>query len=253
MALFKDMAVALRRVDYSETSQVLVVFTREHGKQRLIAKGIKRGTKKRVATGVDLLESGELVWSRREGSDATLGTLTEWRQENAFTGLRSDLARLYGGQYAVEIVSLLTEEGDPHPATYAGLIETLAALCTTNETLDCVVSFQIGLLDEVGLLPSLTECMNCRRPRTGGMGQYLSSGLGGLVCRDCEPAIVEKRRLDEAAIVGLTGGGWTPAGRLGAFDVLDYHIRCIVGRETRLASFVVATSRTQLDPPSTPH
>ena len=35
MSLFKDAAVALRRFEYSETSQILVFFTRAHGKQRL--------------------------------------------------------------------------------------------------------------------------------------------------------------------------------------------------------------------------
>ena len=55
MPLVKDEAIVLRRLDSSESSQVLVFFTREHGPQRLIAKGIKRGTKQRFATGIDLL------------------------------------------------------------------------------------------------------------------------------------------------------------------------------------------------------
>ena len=70
MAAVKDQAIVLRRLDYSETSQVLVFLTREHGLQRLIAKGIKRSTKKKYATGIDLLERGRLVFlisARGEG------------------------------------------------------------------------------------------------------------------------------------------------------------------------------------------
>ncbi len=37
MASVKDVAIVLRRLDYSETSQVLAMLTREHGQQRLIA------------------------------------------------------------------------------------------------------------------------------------------------------------------------------------------------------------------------
>ena len=37
MPLIQDQAVVLRRLDYSETSQVLVLFTRDHGKVRAIA------------------------------------------------------------------------------------------------------------------------------------------------------------------------------------------------------------------------
>ena len=47
-----DQAIVLGRLDYSETSQVHVLFAREHGKVRAIAKGIKRGTKKRFAAAV---------------------------------------------------------------------------------------------------------------------------------------------------------------------------------------------------------
>src|SRR5438477_8405757 len=98
MALLKDDAIVLRRLDYSETSQVLLVFCRELGPQRLIAKGIKRGTKTRVAVGVDLLEFGTVVFSRRAGSDAQLAIMTEWRQADTFAHLRRNLLRLYATQ-----------------------------------------------------------------------------------------------------------------------------------------------------------
>ena len=98
MPAIKDEAITLRRLDYSETSQVLVFLTREHGCRRLIAKGIKRGTRQRFATGIDLLERGQIMFISKSQSDASLGTLTEWRQLDAYMGLRGDLRRLYSGQ-----------------------------------------------------------------------------------------------------------------------------------------------------------
>jgi DNA repair protein RecO (recombination protein O) len=243
MDLHKDSAVVLRRLDYSETSQILVVFTRGHGKQRLIAKGIKRSTKTRVAVAIDLLESGEVVWSRREGGEASLGTLTDWRQVDAFTALRRDLSRLYTGQYTAEIVSLLTEDGDAHPALFDRLTETLTALGKAGSTIASVVAFQIDLLREVGSLPDFDVCANCREPLAGRRAIHLAPSEGGFVCRDCEPAVVDKRRVSVEAMAGLTGGAWTDAGRLDAFEALDYHIRCLVGRATRLASFVMSSAR----------
>ena len=62
MAIFTDNAVCLRKLDYSETSQVLTLFTAGHGLVRVIAKGQKRSTKTKVGVGVDLLE-----WGRRSG------------------------------------------------------------------------------------------------------------------------------------------------------------------------------------------
>ena len=99
MALIKDIAIALRRLDYSETSQVLSILTREHGQRRIIAKGIKRGTKARVAVGIDLLEMGRIVFSQRSGREDAMANMTEWCQEDGFPHLRRDLVRCYSAQY----------------------------------------------------------------------------------------------------------------------------------------------------------
>ncbi len=60
MATIRDHAVALRRYEYSETSQVIVFFTRDHGLVRAIAKGIKRSTKTRFAAAVDPCDAPRL-------------------------------------------------------------------------------------------------------------------------------------------------------------------------------------------------
>ncbi|HOW19616.1 MAG TPA: DNA repair protein RecO, partial [Phycisphaerae bacterium] len=184
MAAQKDEAVVLRRLDYSETSQVLAFFGRACGQVRLIAKGIKRGTKKAFATGIDLLEMGVVVFIRPEGGSG-LGTLTEWRQTEPFLGLRTDVRRLYAGQYAAEITSALTEEGDPHPELFDALVALLRSLASaplekTPDTsaplrdggrpeaggsLAALVRFQMQLLTAIGLLPIFDGCAACQRQR----------------------------------------------------------------------------------------
>ena len=99
----------IRLTEFSETSQIVSLFTAEAGQVRLIAKGSRRGTKTRVATGLDLLELGELSYApaRRH---AGLGTLAEWVQRGTFPGLRREMLRLYCGLYAAELVGALTEQ-----------------------------------------------------------------------------------------------------------------------------------------------
>ncbi len=121
MALISDRAIVLRRLDYSETSQILTLFTREHGQVRIIAKGIKRSTRSRFAVGIDLLELGHVVWSARADRPQNLAILTEWKQVNAFVGLRERLERLHAAQYAAEITTELTSDQDPHPTLFEHL------------------------------------------------------------------------------------------------------------------------------------
>jgi DNA repair protein RecO (recombination protein O) len=247
VALVKDIAVTLRRLDYSETSQVLVMFTREHGQQRLIAKGIKRSTKTRTAVGIDLLEYGRTVFSQRPGKEDNLATLTEWRQEDTFPHLRRDLPRLYAAQYAAEVTSHLTEVHDPHPGLFDALLALLRGLAAADP-LPMLVAYLWQMLTEVGLRPELSCCVGCGRDIRGDRVLYFSSRQGGAICRDCEPAAVEKRRLRldvPAALLadpsrGRLGHmeGRDPALALAAFDILDYHITEIMARPPRLSAML---------------
>ncbi|MFQ5491439.1 MAG: DNA repair protein RecO [Phycisphaerae bacterium] len=89
MTSIRDQGIVLRRLDFSESSQVLVLLTRDHGKVRVIAKGIKRSTKTRFGTAIDLLDVGQVVLSVRAPRQEALATLTEWDQSRSLLGLRN--------------------------------------------------------------------------------------------------------------------------------------------------------------------
>ncbi len=236
-----DQAVVLRLSDYSETSQIVTLFTDKSGLVRLIAKGSRRGTRQRFAAGLDLLEYGEVSYAPARG-EAGLGTLTEWVQRDAFTGLRAELVRQYGGLYAVELVSKLTEEYDPHPGLLEALLEALRRLAggqddarpgsdTPTDPIAAVVRFQGVLLKAIGYAPILRRCVGCGKPRVRGTRAYFSSSAGGLICRDCEVHHVEKRRVSPAMLDGKpesqSAADW--------FLLLDYHLSNVAGRAFKVS------------------
>ncbi len=240
MALIKDEAVVLRRLDFSESSQVLAVFTREHGQQRVIAKGVKRATRQRASVGIDLLERGDIVFSQRPGGEDRLSPLTEWRQLDNFPHLRADLARYYAGLYAGEAVAMLTEVHDPHTGLFDGLRAFLADLATVEPGL-LLARFLWRLLMEIGLQPELSVCTSCRRPVEGDRVLYFSSRTGGAICRDCEPASVEKLRLGTGATAVIREESSDAPGVRAALVMLDYHITETLGRPLRVARSMRAT------------
>lgn len=252
MSLISDEAVVLGRLDYSEASQVLVLFTREHGKVRAIAKGIKRGTKARFAVGVDLLDVGHIVFSSRGERSDTLATLTEWKPSRSLWGLREKLFRIHAGQYAAEVTAHLTEDWDAHAELFDALVSTLAALTDATEPLDLVTRYQFALLDSVGSLPRFDACVLCGREEDL---THFSSFEGGLICRHCEPGQVEKREVSAATVELLrslsahgshcsqTSGTRPSSGtRGGVFTVLNYHIAHLMGREPVMGSSLVSRS-----------
>ncbi len=237
MAIHQDIGLTLRRLDYSETSQVLVVMTQRYGKVRLIAKGARRSTKTRFSPGIDLLELGDLSFSVRSPAQEALATLTAWKQRTAFTSLRERLPRLHAAQYAAEITAGLTEDWDPHPDLFDGLVTMMERLSTASEVSGAVVEFQRKLLTSIGSMPRFAACVVCGRPISPRGPVYFSSFEGGLLCRDCEPARTEKRQVNPASLAALRGE--SSAAGVGAFDILNYHLGHLMGRAPLLADVLV--------------
>ncbi len=252
MSLFSDRAVVLRRLDYSETSQILALFTRAHGLVRAIAKGIKRGTKTRFAAAIDLLEVGEVVWSARTDRQQNLAILTEWKQIKAFVGLREKLERLYAAQYAAEVTAELTVDHDPHTRLFDALADFLEAVSGSDQALVHLCKYQRDLLMEIGLMPRCDICVGCRRELRVSRHEraYFSSHQGGLLCRDCELSQVEKRLVNAGTVRAARGGEITEAMAIEVFDLLNYHISHLMQKEPKLAELIVpAVRRRQLGTP----
>jgi DNA repair protein RecO (recombination protein O) len=205
MALTRDRCICLRKVEYSETSQILTLFCHDHGLMRLIAKGAHRRTKAGASKfdgGVDLMDLGEGVFSLRLEKD--LATLTEWSLRDGRLELRHDLRALYLGQYASELVGFLIEEHDPHPSLFDRLDHTLRDLATPRRE-EMFLAFQLDLFRESGYLPDLSACANCHAPFTDRISWSFSPSRSGIVCRDCEGTAHDRMSLDPRllSMVGL--------------------------------------------------
>ena len=125
----KDQAICIRHLDWSETSQVVVLLTENHGKLRGLAKGSKRMTPssiQRYSGGIELLTRGEIVWVSKPGVE--LATLTEWDLQDDHHHLRRDLASHRLAMYAADVCNAVLADHDALPRTYAALRVFLEAL-----------------------------------------------------------------------------------------------------------------------------
>lgn len=190
--LVKDLAICLARRDYSESSQIITVFARENGKVRGIAKGARR-PKSKFGGGIELLSTGQLVFSTPRASSGLLN-LAEWTVLNNHQNLRRSLGQLHQAYYLAELTDLFTEELDPHQQLYDMLSRALDSLCSGHNWLD-LLSFQVGLLRQVGLWPDLSQCTQCGKVAPPRSAAYLSYTEGGLLCRKCSPSVDEKTRV----------------------------------------------------------
>ena len=196
MALVSDRCICLRKVAYSETSQILLLFARQHGLVRVIAKGAHRTTKagaSKFGGGIDLLDLADAVFTH--DPERELSTLTEWSLKDGHLELRSNLRGMYLAQYAAELVGLLIEEHDPHPDLFDRLEHVIGELATPRGE-ESFLAFELDLLREAGYLAELARCVSCGRDPTASDATWFSPGQGGLVCRACEGAIHDRMPID---------------------------------------------------------
>ncbi len=151
MTHISDKAVVIRVWDWSETSQTVSLFTREHGLVKGVAKGAKRERSK-FSGGLDLLTQGALVAILK--SEA-MATLIEWDLERTFFRLRSDLRAHYAAMYAADLVQHFLSERDPNPPLWDALRQALEDLDQGVDPAGVTLRFQWAVVSLTGHAPLL--------------------------------------------------------------------------------------------------
>jgi DNA repair protein RecO (recombination protein O) len=233
-------------IDFSETSAIVTLFTREFGKISGMAKGARR-PKGPFEHALDLLAQCRIVFLRK--SPGALDLLTEAKLERWFRPRGRDLASLYAGYYVAELLVELTHDYDPHPELFDAAVQTLAELSAGGRVDAIVLRFELAALRLLGHLPSFAECAECGGAisRSG----RVSFGLlaGGVLCEKCR---VGKRKLvsvsagvvDTLARFAETNGqsadanGVSPSIRGELRSVLNNYLAHLVGRRLKMHEYL---------------
>jgi DNA repair protein RecO (recombination protein O) len=187
-------AIVLRHNDWGEADRLLGLFTREMGKLRAIAKGVRKPRSRKAGhlepfTRVSLLlAKGRDMW-----------IVTQAETVDAYLYLREDLERVGYAAYAVELLDRFTYEEGENPAMYRLLADTLARLDTESDPELPIHYYEIRLLDLLGFRPQLFTCTSCGK-ETQPQDQYFSASLGGVLCPLCGAATAGAHPISMAAL-----------------------------------------------------
>jgi DNA repair protein RecO (recombination protein O) len=159
-------AYVLHRYDWSESSLILDVFTREQGRIAVAAKGAKKPFSQ--------LRSVLLPFQRIQVSLGRQPAGAEVREVDTLRGAEWSGghgmpagAALFSGFYLNELLMKLLARHDPHPLlfdAYAATVAVLAGSGDESATQAALRAFEIVLLKEIGLLPELGVETATRRP-----------------------------------------------------------------------------------------
>ncbi len=184
MAMVHATAVVLRTVDWSESSLVVTLFSRESGKIRAVAKGGRR-PKGPFESALDVLSECRIVFLKKS-SDA-LDVLAEAKLVERFRPFERGLQALEAGYYVAELIDAWTDDYDPHPQLYDLLVATLAALRPDAPLRALTLHFELAALRLLGYFPALDECVHCGSSVQPQGRVSFSCADGGVLCASCRP------------------------------------------------------------------
>jgi DNA repair protein RecO (recombination protein O) len=172
-------AYVLHRYDWSESSLILDLFTREQGRIAVAAKGAKRPYSQMRAVLLPFQRIHVTLGRIRTGSaDSEIQTLraAEWGGGAAMlTG-----GALFSGFYLNELLMKLLARHDPHPALFDAYALALPALTAAGDAAvqAALRAFELTLLREVGVLPDLSLATLTQQPLQASQTYALLPELG---------------------------------------------------------------------------
>ncbi len=245
----KSEAIVLRLVEFSETSLVATLYTRDFGKVGALAKGARR-PKNPFDFALDLLNVCRVVFLHK--SSSSLDLLTEAKLERRFRAASRDLSRFYAGLHLAEVLSAFTDYGDPCPRLFDAAELALQAMDNQGHVPSWTVWFEWALFQYTGQLPILDSCAVCGRPISAGEASVFAMGAGGLTCGPCRVGQRRQVRLRHSSIAWLRQLSQTIAAPATAAPFLDAapvpgelhallqaYITYLLGRPLRTAPFLV--------------
>lgn len=186
MPTYRDQAVVLRTHKLGEADRIVTMLTRENGKLRAVARGVRR-TSSKFGGRLEPFNHVDLQLAQGRALDV----VTQTETINAYgEPLLGDYDAFCVGQVMLETADrLVAEEREPALQQYRLLVGALRVLGqgTTDGPRPITMvldSYLLRALAIAGYAPALEDCARCG---TEGPHDFFNPSAGGMVCVDCRP------------------------------------------------------------------
>ena len=201
MTFRKTEAITINQKNYSETSQILTLYTRDYGKMTVLARGIKR-PKHRLLNPPDLFSYSEVIFIDK--SPQGMNLLTEITVKENFQSLRINLSRLRMAFYIARFLNELTEPEEANPELFNLAVRTVRQLdavepepdkvkkgrkiinnsCSDMEKM-IIFAFEAQALKYLGYMPNTLSCPVCKKTLAKSRKVTFSFYNGSILCPAC--------------------------------------------------------------------
>jgi DNA repair protein RecO (recombination protein O) len=202
--LYRDEAIVLRTHKLGEADRIITLLTRQHGRVRAVARGVRRTTSK-FGSRLEPFMHVDLQLSEGRSLDhiTQAETLTPFH-----AGVGSVYERYTAGTVMLETADrLVAEEREPSLQQFLLLVGGLRVLASGERNPSQVLdSYLLRSLSVAGYAPSFDACARC-----GLMGphRWFNPSLGGVLCATCRVPGSASPAPETLAVLGaLLAGDW---------------------------------------------
>lgn len=183
---FVTDAINLKAYNLSEADKIIVMYSKDKGLIKGVAKGVKK-PKSKLGARMDLLVANKLMLYKGRNLD----TICQAEALNTFQKTRQNMDKIFYSMYISEVVSNFGVEDDPcSKETYALLykaLEKIAEAEDKTQILIAVLKFQLKMMQISGFGIEFETCLCCNEPIKDN-NMYFSSKMGGVICKECNAA-----------------------------------------------------------------
>ena len=179
--------IVLSETNYSESSKILNVLTKEHGMIGIMSKGCRSMKSKLRGVSRKLLHGTFHIYYKENG----LSTLIGVDVIHSFSQIVMDLEKVSYASFLLDLTYQVLKQNEDEEI-FSLLKNTLIKIEEGLNPIALTNILELKLLDFLGVSPSIDACAHC-----GSDKQIvtLSSDAGGYVCKNCynnEPLVSEK-------------------------------------------------------------
>lgn len=180
---FVTDAINLKSYNLSEADKIIVMYSKDKGLIKGVAKGVKK-PKSKLGARMDLLVANKLMLYKGKNLDR----ICQAEALNTFHKTRQNMDKIFYSMYVSEVVSNFGIEDDPCSAEVYELLykalDKISAAESLVEILIAVIKFQLKMMQISGFGIELDCCLKCGEPIKDS-NMYFSAQMGGIICPEC--------------------------------------------------------------------
>jgi DNA repair protein RecO (recombination protein O) len=183
MSITKTEAIVLKSLKFGDTSKIVTLYTKDYGKIKVIAKGIRK-PKSRLSGTLETFFHIQVVFYKKLTTEIYL--LSQSEIIHPFQKITKDLNRYAFASGTLELLDKLITGEESNPEIFELTLNTLSFMesCAPKSLEKSFLFFALRLADILGYKPKFNRCISCNKSIPDKLVLF-SPEKGGIICQRC--------------------------------------------------------------------